>query len=166
MPYKELSSNESNPIIFKDKYIKIMIFTEGTILGPKNIFGHFNCASYIPIGSCVSKIRSWEEQGAEIVYSTSRSKEKQVNEIAGILKKYNFPGTKLYYRADKQQYKDIIELVVPNILIEDDWRSIGGLSQIGITYVKPNIKSGIKSIVVKEFKGIDDLPTMLFELII
>lgn len=31
--------------------IKILIFTEGTIIGPKNLFQHFNYAAYVPIGT-------------------------------------------------------------------------------------------------------------------
>lgn len=34
-----------------------------------------------------------------------------------------------------------------------------------ITYVKPEIKNRVKSIVVREFKGIDDLPALLTELL-
>lgn len=77
---------------------------------------------------------------------------------------YQFPGQRLYFRDKGQKYKDIVEAVMPDILLEDDYRSIGGQWQMCITYVKPEIKSGIKSIVVKEFKGIDDLPSKLANL--
>ena len=43
-------------------------------------------------------------------------------------------------------------------LIEDDCESIGGEKEMTITFVKPEIKQKIKSIVVKEFSRIDDLP--------
>jgi hypothetical protein len=151
------STKEKCSLGKKSKTIKILIFTEGTILGPKTIFRHFNHASYSPIKNAVSIIESWEEQGAEIIYVTSRKKYTQILEIKELLLKYHFPGESLYYRGKKQKYKDIVESVLPNILIEDDCRSIGGKWQMCITYIKPEIKRNIKFIVVKEFKGIDDL---------
>ena len=63
-----------------------------------------------------------------------------------------------------KKYKDIIEVVRPDVLIEDDCKSIGGSWQMCITYVQPQIKDTIKSIVVKEFKGIDYLPHIVHEL--
>jgi hypothetical protein len=78
-----------------------------------------------------------------------------------LLLKLNFPGNRLYYRGKGQKYKDIIEEVVPDILIEDDCRSIGGAWQMCITHVNPECKTGLKSIVVREFRGIDHLPDLL-----
>lgn len=139
----------------------IMIFTEGTVLGPKNRLGLYFHTSYIPIGNCIEKIRSWEAQGANIVYITSRKSEKQVGDIRHLLDKYGFPGSHLYHREKNQKYKDVIEAVMPDILIEDDCRSIGGQWQMCITYMKPELKEKIKSIAVREFKGIDHLPDAL-----
>jgi hypothetical protein len=45
-----------------------------------------------------------------------------------------------------------------DVLVEDDCESIGGADQMTITYIKPDIKNRIKSIVVKENGGIDHLP--------
>jgi len=47
---------------------------------------------------------------------------------------------------------------MPDILIENDCESIGGQKEMTITFVKPRVKQKIKSIVVKEFQGIDHLP--------
>ena len=157
MPHKQLSAERG----VSPNTTTIMIFTEGTVLGPKNILGLYFHANYIPIGNCREKIRSWAEQGAEIVYITSRKTGKQVNEIHFLLAKYDFPGTRLYYREKNQKYKDIVEEVMPDILIEDDCWSIGGKWQMCITHVKPGLKERIESIVVKEFKGIDHLPDLL-----
>lgn len=156
MRYKKFAKHNEEP-----PTKTIMLFAEGTVLGPKNILGLYFHAKYIPIGNCRKKIRSWEEQGAEIVYITSRKTESQVNEIQNLLEKYDFPGTRIYYREKNQKYKDIVEAVLPDILIEDDCRSIGGQWQMCITQVKPERKTKIKSIVVKEFKGIDHLPDSL-----
>ncbi len=143
----------------------IMLFVEGTVLGPKNILGLYFHSNYIPIGNCREKIRAWEEQGAKIVYITSRKTKKQVGEIRDLLKKYDFPVMRIYNREKNQKYKDIIEAVMPDVLIEDDCRSIGGQWQMCITQVKPELKTKIKSIVVKEFNGIDHLPDSLIGLL-
>mgnify|MGYP001016921761 CR=1 FL=1 len=150
--------------MLKNKNISIMIFTEGTILGPDSLINHFSHASYVPINNSVNKIKSWEEQGAEIMYFTSRKRSRDVENIREILLKYNFPKGQLYYRQIGVKYSYIIEMVKPDILIEDDCRSIGGKWQMCITYVKPEVKAKIKSIVVKEFKGIDHLPRLISDL--
>jgi hypothetical protein len=146
--------------------VTILIFTEGTMLGPENILGLYFHARYAPIGGCVGKVRSWADQGAEIVYITSRKSEKQVGVIRSLLEKYGFPGTRLYYRESGEKYKDVVERIRPDILIEDDCRSIGGKWQMCITHVEPEMKSKIKSVVVKEFKGIDHLPDDLPDLLV
>lgn len=157
MAYLELSQEHCGKI-------KMMIFVEGTIFKPKSIFSLYNHRTYIPIGKSADIIKAWHEEGVEIVYCTSRKKEKQVKEIADLLKKYHFFGTKLYYREEKQKYKDIVQTVMPDFLVEDDCKSIGGSWQMCITYVEPSIKSRIKSIVIKEFKGIDHLPKQVSRL--
>jgi hypothetical protein len=67
-------------------------------------------------------------------------------------------GSDLYYRSKGERYKDIVENLQPNVIFEDDCKSIGGAWQMCITRVDPQIKKKIVSIVVKEFAGIDDLP--------
>ena len=147
-----------------DFKIKILIFTEGTIIGPRNLFQHFNHASYVPIGTSSEKTFDWYKQGADIIYLTSRKRKIQVVTIADILERNNFAPGILISREGNEMYKDIVESVKPDILIEDDCRSIGGKWQMCITYVKPDIKRRIKSIVVKEFQGIDHLPKMAIDL--
>lgn len=144
---------------------RIMIFTEGTVLMHDSIIRIFDFSSYIPIGNCVEKIRQWESQNAEIIYCTSRKSTKQINQIVEVLKRSNLNGTKLYFRGIKEKYKDIVEQALPDVLIEDSCKSIGGSKQMCITYVKPEIKDIIRSIVVKEFKGIDNLPESIDELL-
>ncbi|MFH1564527.1 MAG: hypothetical protein ABIC82_01620 [bacterium] len=67
-------------------------------------------------------------------------------------------ATSLLYRKDNETYKNIPEKVMPDILIEDDCESIGGANNMTITFLNSEIKKKIKSIVVKEFQGIDYLP--------
>lgn len=156
MSFIELAKSQSSGNL-------IMIFAEGTVLKPKCIFSLYNHNAYVPIGNCVDLIQKWQTQGAEIVYCTSR-RGRHAEEIALLLQKFRFVGTRLYYREKKQSYKQLVEAVMPDILIEDDCKSIGGAWQLCITYVKPSKKRQIKSIVVKEFMGIDDLPANLSEL--
>lgn len=147
-----------------NKSLRIMIFLEGTILGPKRLIDHFSHAKYIPIGNCIAKINSWSNEGANIVYLTYVKKESSAESAKNILVRYGFPGQYLYHRTKGEKYKDIVEAVKPDILIEDDCKSIGGKWQMSITYVDEKIKDKIKLIVVKEFKGIDLLPDNLTEL--
>ena len=157
MPYIELSDKSNSNIT-------IMIFTEGTIIMHSSLLHLYDYSTYQPIGNCIEKINSWNAQGANIVYCTSR-KERQVSIIADVLKKHGFCGTRLYYRDDNQTYSQIVEQVKPNVLIEDNCKSIGGKSQMCITHVSDEIKQQIRSIAVDEFKGIDYLPTKILDLL-
>lgn len=134
----------------------IMVFAEGTILKSKSWLSLYNHNTYIPIGNAVSIIESWQSQGANIIYCTSRKK-KQAEKIASLIKKHGFKGSLLVAREQKESYKDIVEMLQPDILIEDDCKSIGGAWQMCITKVNPEIKEKIVSIIVPEFKGIDSL---------
>ncbi len=138
--------------------LTIMIFVEGTIIKPRSWISLYNHNDYIPIGNAVKIIKSWQQQGANIIYCTSR-KNKQADNIAAILKRYDFTGSFLVLREHKESYKDIVEMLAPDILIEDDCKSIGGEWQMCIAKVSQDIKEKILSIVVPEFKGIDNLPT-------
>lgn len=51
-----------------------------------------------------------------------------------------------------------------HVLIEDDCESIGGGPEMTYPHIRPEIKSQIKSIPVKEFGGIDHLPDELEKL--
>lgn len=157
LKYKETTCN--------DKPLTILIFTEGTVIGPLRLWDWFNFKKYVPLKNCVAKLKTWENQGAEVYYLTSRKNVKTVNQIVYLLKNYDFPGDRLYYREKNESYKDITEAIIPSILIEDDCKSIGGKRQMTITYVCKDIKSQIKSIVVKEFTGIDHLPDDISELL-
>ena len=77
--------------------------------------------------------------------------------MAALLKKHNFRGHYLAAREPDESYADIIEALRSDILIEDDCKSIGGAWQMCITKVKPEIRKNIKSIIVPEFDGIDNL---------
>ena len=142
----------------------LLIFTEGTILGPERWWKWFNDKGYVPIGQSVAKINTWQHQGAKIAYLTSRKTAADVLAIRVLLTRNGFPGEYLFYRGGGERYSDIAEQVIPDILIEDDCRSIGGRWQMTIPAVKDEIKRQIHSIVVPEFRGIDALPDDLRKL--
>jgi hypothetical protein len=160
--------------------MKILIFTEGTILMHRSAAGLtrdeimkqvqnptpdiFDFASYIPIGNSVRKLNNWANAGAEIIYLTSRKKPAEIEAIGNVLNRHGFPRGRLLFRQGKQAYKDIAEAVLPDVLVEDDCESIGGAEQMTITNVESTIKRRIKSVVVKEFSGVDHLPDK-FELL-
>jgi|SRR3989344_332625 len=168
------------------KTTKILVFIEGTIIMHKNAVGHtrekivkqnkgffwiFRDKSvhdyrlYVPIGNAVKKLQNWKKSGAEILYLTSRRKFRELEQIRDVLKKHKFPEGKLLFRQKNQEYRDVAESVMPNVLIEDDCESIGGEKEMTITHIRPELKKRIKSIVVKEFEGVDHLPDKASDLI-
>lgn len=82
-----------------------------------------------------------------------------------ILEDAGLGGNHLYYRGRDEDYHHVAERLNPDVLIEDDCRSIGGSCHWVITHVTPVLKDRITSIVVPEFGGIDHLPNKLKELL-
>ena len=157
------------------KTMKILIFTEGTLIMHSRAKGYsredivrqvengvdsaiYNWIAHIPIGNSVKKLQKWNSQGARINYLTSRTKPSEVEDIKNVLKKHGFPQGKLLFRQKNEEYRDVVEKAVPDVLIEDDCESIGGIEEMAISNVRSDLKQIIKSIVVKEFEGIDHLP--------
>lgn len=161
--------------------MKILIFTEGTILMHKNAAGHtpekiieqvkhnepsvHEYSTYIPIGNAAQKIRQWQNQGVTILYVTSRTEPKQITKIQKVLMRYGFPKGELVHRETGEEYHHVAEHIMPDILIEDDCESIGGEDEMTITHVSTKTKEKIMSISVREFRGIDDLPDDIHKLI-
>ncbi len=138
--------------------MRILIFTEGTI-----IMHSFNnkiedYASYIPVKNAVSKVTQWKKQGYDISYITSRQTPKEAKMISDILRKHDFPEGKLYFREGDEGYKDVVAKVKPDILVEDNCESIGA-NEIICHHLDPDLK--ITCIIVPEFDGIDHLPDIL-----
>ena len=104
------------------------------------------------------KINTWKNQGVKICYLTSRKKSDEVETIKFVLQKYNFPKGELYFRKESEEYKDVALQIMPDILIEDDCESIGGEIEMTYPHIKPELKEKIKSVIIKEFSGIDSLP--------
>jgi hypothetical protein len=161
--------------------MKILVFLHGTVTMHKSAAGKsheeilrqvaneeefvHDFASYIPVGNAVQKLKTWQEQGAQIEYLSSRRMARELEMDKSVLAKYGFPEGPIHFRQPGETYKDVAERIIPDILIEDDCECIGGAEQMTITFVRAEIKQKIKSIVIKEFSGIDHLPDNLENLL-
>ena len=161
--------------------MKILVFLHGTTIMHKNAVGHTRAEivkqvqekeksvhdykSYVPVGNAVKKLQNWKKDSAEILYLSSHETVEDVEKDKFVLKKYGFPDGQVLFRQRGELYKDIAEKIMPDVLIEDDCESIGGKDEMTITHVKPEIKKKIKSIVVKEFSGLDHLPDKISALL-
>lgn len=114
--------------------------------------------SYVPVGKANEKITNWVDKGAEIVYLSSHQIEDDVKKDIQVLATFDFPDAPVLYRRDKETYAQIAERVMPDILVEDDCESIGREIEMTYPHISPQKRKLIKSIVVKEFTGIDRLP--------
>ncbi|MBI4991577.1 hypothetical protein HZB96_05820 [Candidatus Gottesmanbacteria bacterium] len=182
--------------------MKILVFTEGTVIMHRNAKGvsreeavrqsrlagiqqeertlsydtksqlsieagsPHDSKNYIPVGNAVTKLKLWKNQGATILYLTSRRINNEVEVIRNILKKYDFPhADNLYFRQLGEDYKDVAERLLPDVIVEDDCESIGGEIEMTYPHIRPDLKKKIKSVIVKEFCGIDQLPDNVSELL-
>ena len=160
--------------------MKILIFLHGTAIMHKNAVGRsreervkqsaereesvLDYASYVPVGNAVQKSKQWETQGAEIAYLSSHIDEKDIEKDKLVLERYGFPRGVIYFRQNGESYANVAERIMPDVIIEDDCESIGGEKEMTYPHIKPELRSKIKSVVVKEFQGIDHLPDNLAKL--
>jgi hypothetical protein len=123
-------------------------------------------AQYIPVGNAVKKLQEWKEQGARICYLSSHRNAEDIEKDKLVLAKYAFPDGQIFYRRNSEEYKDVVEKIrpLPDVIVEDDCESIGGKAEMVYPNLKPELKNKIKSIVVKEFGGIDSLPDEISKL--
>ncbi len=161
--------------------MEIMIFLHGTAIMHKSGLGETPAErvkqveendpsvheydSYVPVGEANKKISGWASQGAGIIYLSSHQKMEDIHKDIQVLNKYNFPDGHVMYRHGAETYAQVAEKVMPNVLIEDDCRSIGGEVEMTYPHINPEKKELIKSIVVKEFSGIDNLPDDINDLV-
>lgn len=136
--------------------MRIMIFIEGTTFYTKPLLYLFTEYGYEPIGNAINIVNSWYDKGYE-VYLCSYVRKKRYKFIKTIVDFYGMKYTKILCRNKREQYSSIVERIKPDILIEDDCKSIGGLKKCCITNVKEEIKENIQSIIVPEYKGIDSI---------
>jgi len=123
-------------------------------------------ALYIPVGNAARKLQEWARQGATICYLSSHKNAQDIEKDELVLQKYAFPDGQIFYRHDGEEYKDVVERIrpLPDVIAEDDCESIGGKDEMIYPNLKPELRNKIRSIVVKEFEGIDDVPDRISEL--
>ena len=142
----------------KNNNKKIMIFVEGTILKLKhnNFLSRIFVTKYIPIGNAIDIIKKWQEEGYEIIYLTSLKGHKAMR-MAQHIDEIGFTGSMVAYREKYQNYATLIKEEMPDILIEDDCKSIGGEENMCYNELSEELRNSIKHIKVKEFEGIDNV---------
>lgn len=136
--------------------MKIMIFIEGTTFYTQPLLFLFTKYGYKPIGNTVKTINAWYDKGHEI-YLCSYVRKTRYDFIKSVVDFYGMRYTEILCREKGEKYNEIVEQLKPDILIEDDCKSIGGLKKRCIADVKEEIKTGIQSIIVPEFIGIDSI---------
>ncbi len=162
--------------------MKVLVFLHGTTVMHKDAKGLarerivkqvmegdtsvHDYASYIPVGDAAKKLQEWKGQGAEICYLSSHRSSRDVETDKSVLKKHDFPDGQIFYRRNREEYKDVVERIqpLPDLIVEDDCESIGGKIEMVYPNLKPELKERIKSIVVKEFQGIGCIPDKISEL--
>lgn len=144
--------------------VTIMVFLEGTVFKTLPILHRFSVYGYRPAGKSIALLENWAAQGAKLVFCTYLRKNR-LPFILAVVRRYPLGGERLYYRSAGEQYAQLIEQATPDILIEDDCKSIGGARQMCITGVSDRIKEQVHSIVVPEFLGLDELPCELEKLL-
>jgi len=168
--------NAHNYLTFKKHNIagkKILVFIEGVIMYPwafnshtqKEIVSQINAnpkivekrESYIPIKSSVNMLKAWSYQGATIRYVTAATNKGAVAEVLSRLELWDFPKGKLYFREKKELYNHVVERVGCDVLIESDRQYTGGAKEMAYPYLSEKRKKIVKSIVAKEYAGIDDI---------
>jgi hypothetical protein len=153
--------------------VKIMVFTEGTILIQRAWTGMaredvvrlvrerrpaVDYADAVPVGGAVQKLQAWARQGAEICYLTSRTTPAEINDVHEVLVRSGFPGGELYHRGPGEAYHDVATRAAPDVIVEDNCESIGGEAEMTYPSLRPDVKTRVQSVVVAEFGGIDHLP--------
>lgn len=162
--------------------MKLMVFLHGTVIMHSNAVNRsreervtqvlesdpsvHDYESYVPVGNAVTKLHAWRQQGAEIVYLSSHTVASDVESDRIVLRRHGFPEGPVLFRDSGEPYHAIAEREFPDILIEDDCESIGGEQEMTYPQIDPKVKVRVKSIVVQEFGGIDELPDSLSELAI
>lgn len=136
--------------------MRIMIFIEGTTFYTRPLLFLFTKYGYKPIGNAVKTVNALYDAGHEI-YLCSYVHKPRCNFIKSVVNFYGMSYTEIVCRGRNENYSDIVERLRPDILIEDDCKSIGGLKECCITNIKEEIKRDIKSIIVPEFAGIDNI---------
>jgi hypothetical protein len=115
-------------------------------------------ANYVPIGNAAEKLGAWATKGAEIVYLSSHRDSLSVVADRVVLSRWAFPAGDVLWRVENESYADVVARAAPDVLVEDDCESIGGRAETASAHLAPEVSLKVRSIVVREFEGIDQLP--------
>jgi hypothetical protein len=159
--------------------LKLVIFLQGTTLIESALLGTTREESVrksrdwarsggwlgelIPIGESPKKVSAWRKR-SDIYYLTASRKEQNVEKCKLALRKWGFPEGILLHRDNGKTYSDIINPLRPDVIVEDDCESLGGIREMVYPNLPEKVKRSIASVVVREFEGIDHLnddPTLL-----
>jgi hypothetical protein len=122
-------------------------------------------SSYVPIGHAAEKLETWASRGAEIVYLSSHRDSLDVVADRVVLDRWAFPPGDILWRGESESYADVVARAAPDVLIEDDCESIGGREEIASAHLSPEVAKKVRSVVIREFEGIDHLPDDLRNLV-
>ena len=159
--------------------MKILVFTEGTLFTHQNWLALSReetvrrvregerpaYAGTVPIGNAAQKLQAWKREGAQIMYLTSRREPADVEKVRLVLGQYGFPPGEVFFRQAGEEYENVAERLAPDMIVEDDCESIGGEVEMTFPHIRGDLKAKIKSIVVREFGGVDHLPDRISDLV-
>jgi len=118
-------------------------------------------AAYVPVDDAVSKLKRWQEQGAQIDYLSSHRDPDDIAKDTSVLRRFGFPPGRILAREPGESYGEVAGREMPDVLIEDDCESLDGAGEITYPQIRAELRNRIKSIIVPEFGGIDHLPDSL-----
>lgn len=154
--------------------MRLLVFLHGTILMHAGAIGRTrdervaqsrsgsgaglrDFGGYVPIGHSAAKLWRWQAEGAEIAYLSSHRSTAGVADDAAVLHRHGYPPGRILARRSDESYAQVVEREMPDILIEDDCESIGA-AEIAHPQLRQDLRALVKSIIVPEFGGIDQLP--------
>ena len=114
-------------------------------------------ATYIATEDTRERLQGWSEQGAEISYLSYHRDAAEVATSAKALETQGFPAGVVLSRGKGESYDDVVQRVVPDILIEDDCRSTGS-HDIAYHQLGPKLRQRVTSVIVPQFGGLGELP--------
>ena len=109
-------------------------------------------------------MKAWKKSGAVISYLTAGRKTAYVAKVKVFLRRWGFPEGEVLARREGEEYWDLAERFRPDLIVEDNCRSIGGEPEMTYPNMSVKSKAKIKSIVVEEFEGLKHLPDRLEDL--
>ncbi len=110
------------------------------------------------VGNAAMKLIDWKKHGATIVYLSSKRRDGTLDKVRRALKEGGAPEGELLFRRGKEHYGEVAEKASPDIIVEDDCKSIGGEAEMTYPKLRRELQARVKSVVVQEWAGIDHLP--------